>query len=81
MGRRVGRMRDLRRFSKGELIGLERYDEMVLAIARCQEADELADFYDKAAAVELYAKRARNQQAELRAQDVRLRAAHRRGDC
>jgi hypothetical protein len=66
-------------FSQEELLGLARYDAMLIAIAECQEVDEAKEIHDKAKALELYAKEAQNYEAELRAMDVRIRAAERAG--
>ena len=55
------------KFSSEELLGHEKYDAMLLAIAKCQEVDELVDVHDKMKALELYAKEARNYESELRA--------------
>jgi hypothetical protein len=48
------------KFSKKELLGLEHYDAMVTAIAKCQEVDEIKDIYDRAKALEYYAAEAKN---------------------
>jgi len=53
---------------------LVRYDAMVSAIVACHEVDELKHLHDKALALELYAKQAKNLEAERQARDVRLRA-------
>jgi hypothetical protein len=57
-----------------------RYDAMVNAIAECHRIDEVRDLKNKAAALELYARQARNTEAETRASAVRLRAERRVGE-
>jgi hypothetical protein len=59
---------------------LVRYDAMVNAIVACHSVDELKDMHDKALALELYAKQAKNTDAERKAADVRLRAERRTGE-
>lgn len=59
---------------------LVRYDAMVSAIVACHSVDELKDMHDKALALELYAKQAKNTDAERKAADVRLRAEYRTGE-
>lgn len=59
---------------------LVRYDAMVTAIIACHSVDELKDLHDKALALELYAKQAKNTDAERKAADVRLRAERRTGE-
>lgn len=61
-------------------MGLVRYDKMVLAIAECHLIDEVKDIRDKLAALELYAKQAKNVDAERKACEIRLRAERRGGD-
>jgi hypothetical protein len=56
-----GKYRPTEVFKKG-LLGLERYDAMLTAIAKCQEVDEIK-IHDKAKALEYYA-------AEESAQDL-----------
>ena len=53
---------------------------MVYAIAECHQYDEVKDIRDKAAALETYARQARNTEAERKAADVRLRAERRAGE-
>lgn len=60
--------------------GLVRYDAMVTAIAECHRVDEVKDLRDKARALEVYAKQARNLEAETRAAEVRIRAERRAGE-
>ncbi|MBP9149229.1 MAG: hypothetical protein KBG00_10655 [Rhodoferax sp.] len=61
----------------GEII---RYEAMVYAIAECHAIDEVKDIRDKAMALELYAKQARNTDAERKASEIRLRAERRTGE-
>lgn len=55
------------------------YDRMVTAIAECHRVDELKEIHNKALALQLYAKQAKNVEAERRATEVRLRAERRVG--
>jgi len=57
-----------------------RYDAMIYAIGECHKIDEVKDLRDKAMALELYAKQARNTDAERKASEVRLRAERRTGE-
>ena len=57
-----------------------RYEAMVYAIAECHAIDEVKDIRDKAMALELYAKQARNTEAERKASEIRLRAERRTGE-
>ncbi|GIK83038.1 MAG: hypothetical protein BroJett024_41430 [Alphaproteobacteria bacterium] len=59
---------------------LIRYDAMCSAIAECHRIDEVKDLRDKAMALELYAKQARNTDAERKACEIRLRAERRTGE-
>ena len=59
---------------------LIRYDAMCSAIAECHSVDEVADLKNKARALELYAKQAKNTDAERRACEIRLRAERRTGE-
>ena len=59
---------------------LARYDAMCRAIAECHRVDEVKDLRDKARALEVYAKQARNTEAERRASEIRLRAERRTGE-
>lgn len=59
---------------------LIRYDAMVHAIAECHRIDEVKEMRDKAMALEMYAKQARNLDAERKAAEVRLRAERRAGE-
>lgn len=59
---------------------LVRYDAMCTAIAECHQVDEVKDIRDKAMALEMYSRQARNTQAERRASEVRLRAERRSGE-
>jgi hypothetical protein len=60
----------------GELV---RYDTMCRAIAEAYEIDEIKDIRDKAAALEHYARQARNNEAERQCAEIRLRAERKAG--
>lgn len=60
----------------GELV---RYDAMCSAIAAAYEVDEVKDIRDKAIALEVYARQARNTEAERQACEIRLRAERKAG--
>jgi hypothetical protein len=60
----------------GELI---RYDAMCRAIADAFSTDEVKDIRDRAAALEHYARQARNTEAERQCCEIRLRAERRWG--
>jgi hypothetical protein len=68
------------KFSKSELLGLEKYDRMVVAIAECQEVDELVDVRNRSQALQKYSAAAKHYESELRAMDVRIRASRRAGE-
>lgn len=63
-----------------ESLGLIRYDAMCTAIAECHRVDEVKDMRDKARAIEVYARQAKNTDAERKAADIRLRAERRTGE-
>lgn len=56
-----------------------RYDEMCRAITAAYEVDEVKDIRDKALAIEIYAKQAKNTDAERQACEIRLRAERKAG--
>jgi hypothetical protein len=56
-----------------------RYDAMCRAIDAAYEVDEVKDIRDKAIALEVYSKQARNKEAERRAREIRLRAERKVG--
>jgi hypothetical protein len=58
---------------------LIRYDAMCRAIAEAYEVDEVKDLRDKALAIEVYARQAKNVEAERQACEIRLRAERRWG--
>jgi hypothetical protein len=60
----------------GELV---RYDAMCHAIAAAYQIDEVKDIRDKAIALEVYARQARNTEAERQACEIRLRAERKAG--
>jgi hypothetical protein len=55
------------------------YEAMTYAIAECVRVDEVKDLRDKAMALQLYHKQARNLEAERQACNIRLRAERRVG--
>lgn len=57
-----------------------RYDEMCRAISDAYEFDEVKHIRDKALAIEVYAKQAKNIDAESKACKIRLRAERRAGE-
>ena len=59
--------------------GLVRYEAKCAAIAECYTVDEAKDIRDKARAIEVYARQARNMDAERKASEIRLRAERRAG--
>lgn len=62
------------------MLELVRYDAMVNAIAECHKIDEVKELRDKALALEMYARQARNLDAERKASGVRIRAEIRAGE-
>lgn len=58
---------------------LVRYDAMCQAIAEAYEVDEVKSLRDKALAIEVYARQAKNVEAERQACEIRLRAERRWG--
>jgi hypothetical protein len=58
---------------------LIRYDAMCQAIAEAYEVDEVKDLRDQALAIEVYARQAKNTEAERQACEIRLRAERRWG--
>jgi hypothetical protein len=56
-----------------------RYDAMVQAIVECHKVDDLKEIHNKALALELYARQAKNIDAERKAIEVRIRAERRVG--
>lgn len=58
---------------------LVRYDAMCQAIAEAYAVDEVKDLRDKALAIEVYARQAKNVEAERQACEIRLRAERRWG--
>jgi hypothetical protein len=56
------------------------YDAMCRAIEAAHQVDEVKDVRDKALALEVYLRQARNFQAEMRAIEIRLRAERKAGE-
>jgi hypothetical protein len=65
---------------QGGIMQVVLYDEMVRAIDACHSVDQVKDIRDKARALEVYARQARNTDAERKAADVRLRAERHTGE-
>lgn len=59
--------------------GLVRYDAMCQAIAECHNVDEAKEIRNKTRALEVYAKLAKNKEAEIKAAEIRVRAERRMG--
>ena len=57
-----------------------RYDAMCRAIDAAYEVDEVKDIRDKARAMEVYLRQAKNTEAERRACEIRLRAERKAGE-
>lgn len=66
--------------AESSIAQLVRYDAMIHAITECHRVDEVKDLRDKAMALEMYARQAKNKDAERKASDVRLRAERRTGE-
>lgn len=62
-----------------ETTQLVRYDAMCSAIAAAYSVDEVKDIRDKARAIEVYARQAKNTEAERQACEIRLRAERKCG--
>jgi hypothetical protein len=60
--------------------GLVRYDAMCQAIAECHDVDEAKHIRDKAKALAVYAREAKNFEAERKATEIRIRAERRAGE-
>jgi hypothetical protein len=63
-----------------DVLGLVRYDAMVLAIKACHSVDEVKEIRDKARAIEVYAAQALNRDAERKAAEIRIRAERKTGE-
>lgn len=59
---------------------LARYDAMCRAIDEAYQIDEVKDIRDKALALEVYSRQAKNIEAERRACEIRLRAERKAGE-
>jgi hypothetical protein len=60
--------------------GLVRYEAMCHAIESAYEVDEVKDIHDRAQALELYERLAKNVEAEDRCYQIRWRAANKAGE-
>jgi N6-adenosine-specific RNA methylase IME4 len=56
------------------------YEAMVLAIAAAKAVDEAKDIADRAEAMRIYARQAKNREAEIDAAEIRIRAERRIGE-
>ena len=65
--------------NRTEANGLARYDAMCRAIDAAHGVDEAKDIRDKALALAVYARQAKNTEAERKASEIRLRAERRVG--
>jgi hypothetical protein len=59
---------------------LTRYDAMCRAIAEAYQVDEVKDIRDRAVAIEVYSRQAKNTEAERHAAEIRVRAERRCGE-
>jgi len=59
---------------------LVRYDAACLALAEAKSFDEVRDVHDKAEALRLYGRQAKNKELEIDAAEIRLRAERRLGE-
>jgi hypothetical protein len=55
------------------------YDAMCKAIQAAHDIDEVKEIHDKARAIEIYGRQAKNKKAERQAREIRLRAERRAG--
>ena len=62
------------------LLGLAKYDAMCQAIVACASVDEVKDIRDKARALEVYAHQAQNEEVEIKAAEIRIRAERKAGE-
>jgi hypothetical protein len=83
IAKRVKSSRDtviaVRREMAGALVDA-RYEAMCIAIAECYKTDEVKDLRDKALALQVYTRQAKNREAEQHAIDIRMRAERRAGE-
>lgn len=61
-------------------MALVRYDAMLVAIAEVKAVDEAKDIVDKAEAMRVYARQAKNREAEIDMAEIRIRAERRLGE-
>ena len=59
---------------------LIKYDAACRAIAECKAIDEVKDWRDKAAALQAYARQAKNKELEVDCAEIRIRAELKHAD-
>ena len=65
--------------AESEETGLAQYDNMIVAIANAERADEAKEIKNRARAMQVYAQQAHNRKAEQRCATIRIRAERRLG--
>lgn len=65
---------------EGTMTRLVKYDEACRAIAAARSVDEVKDWHDKSAAMQAYARQAKNRSLEVDAAEIRLRSERRLGE-
>ena len=65
---------------EGAMTRLVKYDEACRAIAAARSVDEVKDWHDKSAAMQAYARQAKNRSLEVDAAEIRLRSERRLGE-
>ena len=63
-----------------ETLGLVRYDAMCSAIVACHSVDEVKEIRARAYAFEVYARQAKNIEAERKCAEIRIRAERKAGE-